>query len=374
MKRILLIRHKDFSYIQISVYKILVKYFPEYEVDIFEVNDIHKKISKWLFVLNLFYLLKEYGIDFLLGHKKLKSALIYYKNTQLYTRLYRKYLNEHVLAHNYTFTFQLQTMFDGSTPGVPHFIYTDHITIANYTYPNVNPRQFVRSKAFIEMEKELCWNSMRCFTMSSNISRLMVEKYQVDEEKVKCVFAGNNVNLLYQENKAKYASKNILFVGVNWQRKGGPILLAAFKKVLERVPDAQLTIVGCSPKIKSKNVNVIGRIPPAQLPEFYNNAAVFCLPTLVEPFGIVFIEAMLYRLPVIANKIGALPDFVKDNYNGFLVESNIDLYAEYLIKVIENPELCRNMGENAYEYVKDRYTWDQVGLLIRQNIESVIPL
>ena len=113
--------------------------------------------------------------------------------------------------------------------------------------------------------------------------------------------------------------KNILFVGVEWERKGGVQLFEAFKLVLKKIPDATLTIVGCAPSIQHLNVNVVGKISIEKVPDYYNQASVFCMPTRLEPFGIVFLEAMYHQLPIVASNIGAANDFIEDNKNGYLL-------------------------------------------------------
>jgi glycosyltransferase involved in cell wall biosynthesis len=83
--------------------------------------------------------------------------------------------------------------------------------------------------------------------------------------------------IVQQQRLTGMKSKNILFVGVEWQRKGGPILLKVFEQVLARYPDASLTIVGCNPKnINLPNCNIIGKVSVDQVIEYYNSANVFC--------------------------------------------------------------------------------------------------
>ncbi len=118
----------------------------------------------------------------------------------------------------------------------------------------------------------------------------------------------------------RYKNKIILFVGIDWERKGGPDLFEAFKEIVKKHPDAKLVIIGASPKIKNANCQVLGKIPLEKVPGYYKNAAVFCMPTKREPFGLVYLEAMLYKLPVVATNIGAIPDFIQNDKNGYLVE------------------------------------------------------
>jgi glycosyltransferase involved in cell wall biosynthesis len=209
------------------------------------------------------------------------------------------------------------------------------------------------------------------FTYSTNIQRSIITDYGCPPEKVKCIYAGSNVphDKEPELNNDNYQNKNIIFVGVYWERKGGPDLVKAFEKVLKVHPDAKLTIVGCSPSVDIPNCNVVGKVKVEELDNYYLNSSIFCLPTKREPFGIVFIEAMMHKLPIVSNRIGALPDFVTDDKNGFLVEpGNSDQLAEVLIRMLNDPEMCKRFGEAGYELVEDHYTWDRVGQRLKENI------
>ena len=116
------------------------------------------------------------------------------------------------------------------------------------------------------------------FTRSNNVSQSVIKDYSCSPDKVVCVYAGSNAaNVTTSERD--YNNKNILFVGIDWQRKGGPELVEAFKKVLTHHPDARLTIVGCSPAIDLPNCDIVGRVPLEKVSPFYEKSSIFCLPT-----------------------------------------------------------------------------------------------
>ena len=117
---------------------------------------------------------------------------------------------------------------------------------------------------------------------------------------------------------------------------------------------------------------MIGKIPIQEISKFYDSASIFCLPTIREPFGVVFIEAMNYALPIIANNIGCLPDLVINDFNGYLINNNINDYTEAICKLLSNPDKCREMGENGYQYSQSNFTWEVVGKRIKQKITEVL--
>jgi glycosyltransferase involved in cell wall biosynthesis len=151
-------------------------------------------------------------------------------------------------------------------------------------------------------------------------------------------------------------------------------LIKAFRRVRERHPDARLTLLGRVPDLGDiPGVTVVGRVPLDQLPSYYADASVFCMPTRLEPFGNVFVEAMWQQLPIVATRVGALPDIVKDGVNGFLVAPDDDgALAERLCTLLDDPALCATFGTAARSRAEERYDWPLVAGRIRDRIEKEI--
>lgn len=363
--KIAFLKNGSFSHLNEFIFETLSKAFPEYVVDIY---DIKKDIINPVHFINLAHIFKEYGTDVLFGKKHLANCQI--KTTYMFHKI-KKNISNKLKNENYQFTFQSQSLFDASVEGIPHFVYSDHTHLANLYYPLFDKSQLF-SDAWIKLERSIYENARLNFTMSSNISRSLVEHYDIDPAKVCCVFAGNNVqNSDEPVNEQKYAQKNILFVGVNWERKGGPLLAAAFKNVLNVHQDATLTIVGCSPDLDLPNCTIVGRIPLEKVAYYYKNASIFCLPTNIEPFGIVFLEAITYKLPIIGTNIGAIPDMVSDGETGYLIEPNDQtLLEQKLIELLDSPVKCSDFGKKGYTLNKKKYSWDSVGAAIRSSIEK----
>jgi len=276
----------------------------------------------------------------------------------------------HILTQkkNYTFTFQTQSFFDVSFPGVPNFLYTDHTHLANLYYPEFNLKKLYPKK-WINLEKSVYKNSAINFTMSTHVSQSINEHYHCSKDKIKNVYVGSNSEPTTTHNDDRYKKQNILFLGVAWERKGGPQLIKAFKIVREALPDATLTIVGCSPKIEVENCTIIGRVPLNEVNQYYGQASIFCLPTRLEPFGIVFIEAFSNKLPVIASNIGAIPDFVSEGKSGYAVDpDDTESLAAHLIELLSSPTKCKEFGEAGFNLVKDRYTWESTGKRLHEEI------
>lgn len=374
-KEILFIKSGSFSNINNNVHKILESEYPDHQIEMIDVSELIKhKIKKYHFFINIYFFLIEYGIEIISGQKKWQESFQWFFATSYLSILSGKEIKRLKKGKDYKFTFQTQSLFNGKIENIPNFIYTDHTTKTNLLYPDINPRKYIRSKRFIDKcEIKAYQDAKLIFTFGSLPAHSLVTQYQIPKEKILSIFAGSNVAHHSQNNTKKYFSKNILFVGVEWERKGGPTLLKVFENILKSHPDASLTIVGCNLKnITLPNCRVIGKIPVEEISKYYESASIFCLPTLREPFGIAFIEAMNYRLPIIANNIGSISDLVVNNYNGYLIDNNINAYTEAICKLLDNPIKCREMGENGYQYTQSRFTWEVVGKIIKQNISKAL--
>jgi len=139
-----------------------------------------------------------------------------------------------------------------------------------------------------------------------------------------------------------------------------PQLVEAFAKVRMRNPRATLTIVGCSPQVSGSGVTVVGPVPQREVPKYLADACCFCMVSRREPFGIVYIEAMLAGLPIIASDLGATPDFVINGVTGFRVKlDDTDELATRLDELLSDPDKCRRMGEQARMLAQTQYTWEK---------------
>jgi phosphatidylinositol alpha-1,6-mannosyltransferase len=157
---------------------------------------------------------------------------------------------------------------------------------------------------------------------------------------------------------------SVLIVGrmVSSERhKGHEPLIEIWQQVTKAVPDAQLLIVGGGddvPRLKNKaaqaapgeSIIFAGHVNDSALQQLYRRAAVFCMPSSSEGFGLVYLEAMRHRLPCIASPDNAATEVVLDGETGFLVQqSETAQLAAAIIELLKNPARRREMGEAGYE-------------------------
>jgi len=367
-KHIAFIRPKAWPLANKIVEGVIRDQFPDHDIDMIDVSNLIMRRPD-IILVNSIATMIHYGIDILARRKKFRLA--FWRTPYIFQQI-RRLIRNRLTKGNYSFSFQMQSLFDGSAPSIPHFIYTDHTHLENLHYPNAKKELY--SQKWIDLEKEIYQHATLNFVRSSNVGRSIIKNYDCAANKIVLAYAGSNVDVSdVKTENMNYTDQHILFVGLDWERKGGPDLIEAFQIVLQKHPKACLTIVGAKPGLQIPNCNVVGPLPPEKLDRYYQRASVFCLPTHLEPFGIVFIEAMTARLPIIATRVGAIPDFVQDGHNGWLVEpGDIQGLANAISQLLDDPETARLFGERSYQLTGERYSWQAVGKRFRQNILNAL--
>jgi glycosyltransferase involved in cell wall biosynthesis len=348
----------------------LCRQFPDLDADVIDVEDL-KAVNRSDAVRLLYSVARDYGFASFLTKGRVNSRLM---RTAYCFRKIRELLLQRLSRRRYLFTFQTQSLVDASVPGTPHFLYTDHTHLVNLRYPGKRQTPMA-SAEWVELERSMYQNSRLNFTMSAHVSRSLVEQYGCPPARVECVYAGSNVARADAGNlgRERFARKNILFVGIDWNRKGGAVLLEAFRQVRRSHPTAQLTIVGCAPNVSMVGCRVVGRVPPAEVAKYYRTASVFCLPTTVEPFGIVFLEAFAHGLPIVTTNIGAIPDFIEQGRSGYMVDCNdARQLADRLNNLLADPAKCAAFGARGRALVDDRYTWHATAERLAAHIKRSI--
>ncbi len=170
-------------------------------------------------------------------------------------------------------------------------------------------------------------------------------------------------------------SKKILCVGNYVSRKGIIYLIEAFSEIQRR--DFTLHLVG-NRKNNSRYYNQLNNAvnklkltecivfhdgsDQENLKQLYASADIFVLPSFKETFGIVFLEAMHYGLPIISTNVSAMPELIESGKNGFLVPpGDSQALGKAISTLIENPDLMEKMAETARKKVATSYYWEQTG-------------
>jgi glycosyltransferase involved in cell wall biosynthesis len=204
-------------------------------------------------------------------------------------------------------------------------------------------------------DQDLFWGKFYKLVVMSQFAKREHVKLGADPKRIEVVYPG--LPDRGERKRGKKGQINILFAGVWFERKGGRILLEAYKKVRKRFSEnVSLTMLGPLPNdLRSLNVKDQGIVQHDFVPyerlvgEFYLKADVLVhVPPEAEGYGLVVQEAMSFGLPVVVSKIGALKEMVSDGDNGLLVNpGNVEDLEKALIRLCEDSELRIRIGKNA---------------------------
>lgn len=164
--------------------------------------------------------------------------------------------------------------------------------------------------------------------------------------------------------------KVVLFTGRLTAHKGVKYLVSAAREI-----KGEVLILGDGPErkylkemikeYKLLNVHLLGYMNPQDFKkfhDFYARADVYVAPSVWdEPLGMVILEAMASKTPVISTRKGGIKSIVKDGYNGYLVRPrNATQIAEKVNKLLENDALRVKIGARARDTVEQKFTWEKV--------------
>jgi phosphatidylinositol alpha-1,6-mannosyltransferase len=168
----------------------------------------------------------------------------------------------------------------------------------------------------------------------------------------------------------------IVSVGRLVHRKGQDTLVEAMPKILQSYPDAHLLFVGVGPHLEYihkravqlgvlANISFVGRVQYQELPRFISVGEIFAMPSRsrlagleVEGLGIVYLEASACELPIVGGLSGGAPDALLEGETGFAVDGrNPDAVSNAVIRLLDNPELGKQMGKRGREWIVEEWEW-----------------
>ena len=158
----------------------------------------------------------------------------------------------------------------------------------------------------------------------------------------------------------RWTPPKYLFVGNNWERKNGEGVVRAFGSLRTFVPDAELHLVGDHPDVRAPGVTAHGRlsfsIPDqrAELESLFCASTCFVMPSWLEAFGIVYVEAAAAGLPSIGTTVGGTETSIGDG--GILVDPADDRGLLEAMRQLAEPQFAHKLGTRARQRA-DAFTW-----------------
>ncbi|MFV9568433.1 glycogen synthase [Thermoanaerobacter mathranii] len=229
----------------------------------------------------------------------------------------------------------------------------------------------------------------RVIAVSQGSKEDILKYYNIPEEKVEVIYNGIDLNQ-YQKTDRNIARKKygiegkyILFVGRISRQKGITHLIDAVKYLPKDIkvvlcassPDTQEVLEEVEQKVKLyDNIIWINKmVEKEEIIELYSNAEVFACPSIYEPFGIINLEAMACKTPVVASATGGIKEVVVHEETGFLVEpGNSEELAKYINILLNNKDLAIKFGENGRKRVEEMFSWESIARKTYEMYKDVI--
>lgn len=262
----------------------------------------------------------------------------------------------------------------GQQHGIPYYLCCDsNIRMAEQGkssgYSDASALTAAEVQAIARRELAVYRKANGILTLSEQLRRSFVRDFGIPQERVRAIYAGPNLDLTRipptSPPRAKDHTPTILFVGLQFHRKGGDLLIESFRKLTRQLPAARLVLVGPpAAGAGEPGVTCVGELDKrrpegwAALLDAYASADVFALPTRFEPFGIAFVEAMHFGLPCVGPQAWAVPEIIEDGQTGFTVPpEDVEALTDRLLLLLRDRERARAMGNAARERARQLFTW-----------------
>ncbi len=353
-------RKKVWSGTTYSLFEALKQHYDVVDVDV--TNHIETRLDEWINRIHGLLHISRLNDG---GKRWVRNAGNYVKSLKLSSNLYFQfceYVDDQKGRKTYCFL-------DLTTDYLSDLSIRDSGLYAQSNFRNYPPKFFRRRKEYQNRYFRQCAG---VFTLAQWTAKDMVNRMGLSPKKVHFVGGGINID----SSNIDYADKTgnkLLFVGRDFERKGGFIVYDSFVELKKRMPQAELYVAGPEENPISNPIegyHYLGNVKPNDLPALYNKCDVFCLPSYFEPWGIVFAEALAFGLPCIGRNFQDMPYFIDHGKTGFLLDDDDKAtLANYMFQLLSN-ESYAHIVKAQKDYYLQEYCWKNVAQRIFDIIEN----
>jgi len=254
-------------------------------------------------------------------------------------------------------------------------------------YPEFSNLSSATLKSGHALERRALNNCSLAVYTSNWAAHSAAKTYGLESRKLRVIPFGANIEFESSWHAVRidiasrgFSECRLLFLGSDWNRKGGPAAVQLALKLRESGMPCSLTVIGCSPSQHLPDlVNVVGFVSK-QSPEgiaTINRALAtshfLILPTIADCVPVVFAEAFAHGLPVISTNIGGIPSIISHGKNGFVfnaenfVTDAANTILEILCKETRYTEVCEQSYSDYLEY----FNWNVAGRLMKAQLERI---
>lgn len=237
----------------------------------------------------------------------------------------------------------------------------------------------------IELDKRAFENATHCMLASDWAKQCAITDYQIPPHKITVAPLGANLDIIpatAELKKEKNKTCQLLFLGVEWERKGGQIALDTFYALQKSGMPVHLTIIGCLPPVpvNDKNITVIRFInknnkdESARLYNILLKTDFLLLPTRAECAGVVFCEAGAFGIPAVTSNTGGISTYVNNGVNGFTLPlaAGADAYAGKILELFSDEDAYRKLCVSSRKNYETTLNWDNWGKIFYNIADTIL--
>lgn len=256
---------------------------------------------------------------------------------------------------------------------IPYVYYLDHtMALAEKVWSQWMPYDQHEYQNFLECERIAFQRATHLFSMSQFVRTSLIEDYGIDPKKITVVGSSGNFKDPYIGDKT-FGSKRIVFNGSDFHRKGGDIVLDAFKLVKQNIPEAKLCVIGRTFSTLEDGIENPGHLNSDAIAQLFLSADLVVAPARWDPFPGFIIEAMNYGVPCIVSANGGMPEIVDHEVNGIVLsELTPEALAEQIITLLKDPPKLQVFSQKARKKVETKLNWDTIANTIVETISQLI--
>lgn len=308
----------------------------------------------------------------------------FYKNPWAFRRRSRR-VQEYVrsLQSQVDVILQVGVLFNAAgvagSDRTPLVIYTDYTAALSARKPEAgrSPLTGRQLDQWLALEEAAYRTAAHVCTRSKLVRRSVVDDYGLPGRSVSVVGGGVNFASLPSASVPVGDAPTILFIGKDYRRKGGDLLVEAFNSIRRACPQARLVLVTRDPWAPDSPPPGVTVVAPTwereRIAALYRTADLFVLPSRLETWGDVLLEAMAYGLPVLGVDTDAMGEIVVDGVTGQLVPSgDVEAMGRALRRLCQDPELRRQWGTRGRRRVERHFQWFHVAERLLPVLDDVM--
>lgn len=225
----------------------------------------------------------------------------------------------------------------------------------------------------IELDKKAFLKASHCLLTSDWCKRSAINDYGVSEESISVTNLGANLENVPSQNELSFDKNGtcrLLFLGVEWERKGGNIAVETFRLLKKEGINVHLQIIGCTPPDDLSTDNNISIIPFLdknnssdlnKLHKILLDTDFLLLPSRAECAGVVFSEASAYGIPSITTDTGGVSSVVENGINGYTLPPDAapEEYAVLIRNIYSDDESFFRLRKSSRAHYDSHMTWQR---------------